>query len=161
MIKTRCWICGDKCDGELGVPGAEARASVRFYDDTVLPDSDGDRYGIYPSCRRCHAAQQSLKEPVDRHLLATRGKSIEVASKWLSENNASTANAIIVWRFCEAPEPLQNLSENGGDEDWLALVPPTMKDDWIGWLESPSFGCSAVDEFNLGDGSAVKIGSHA
>ena len=33
---------------------------------------------------------------------------------------------IIVWKFYDAPEELRKLSDNGGDEDWLAIVPNDM-----------------------------------
>jgi hypothetical protein len=67
---------------------------------------------------------------------------------------------IRVWRFRDAPEDLQALSTNGGDEDWLAFVPDHLADQWIGWLESGgSFGCCDVDEFPI-RGGVVRIGSH-
>mgnify|MGYP007122140866 CR=1 FL=1 len=42
---------------------------------------------------------------------------------------------IRVWRFEDAPEELRNLSTNGGDEDWVALVPPRLRDTYISWLQ--------------------------
>jgi len=49
-------------------------------------------------------------------------------------------NHIRVWRFQDAPEELKELSNHGGDEDWLALIPPKLKDAYIPWIESGSFG---------------------
>lgn len=40
---------------------------------------------------------------------------------------------ILVWPFDEAPKEYQNLSTNGGDEDWLAFVPEHLKEEWINW----------------------------
>lgn len=41
-------------------------------------------------------------------------------------------NRIYVWRFEEAPEEYRRLSDNGGDEDWLVLVPSHVaNDNWI------------------------------
>ncbi len=69
---------------------------------------------------------------------------------------------IIIWPFDKAPEELQNLSTNGGDEDWLALVPTSLlEENFISWLEVPHFGCSSVDRFKLPNGFTVVIGCHA
>ena len=72
-------------------------------------------------------------------------------------------NHIRVWAFDKAPLELQALSRNGGDEDWLALVPPEYDDRYVGWLESPAFGCCCVDEYEHPElpGYTVHIGSHA
>jgi hypothetical protein len=73
-------------------------------------------------------------------------------------------NHIRIWRFCDAPEELRNLSTNGGDEDWVALIPPILAGEWIGFLdEGTSFGCCSVDKFQHPElpGYIVKIGSHA
>lgn len=69
---------------------------------------------------------------------------------------------ITVWRYLDAPESLKALSGHGGDEDWLALIPPELADTYIGWMQSgSSFGCCDVSEHKLEDGSIVKIGAHA
>lgn len=72
-------------------------------------------------------------------------------------------NHIRIWRFKDAPEELQELSRNGGDEDWLALIPPKLADEWISWLECPAFGCCSVDSYTHPElpGFVVRIGSHA
>ena len=67
---------------------------------------------------------------------------------------------IRVWPFYEAPEELQALSEHGGDEDWLALVPPTLISEWLPWLEGRNFG-NDVTFHQLPDGSRVFISAHA
>jgi hypothetical protein len=88
-------------------------------------------------------------------------------------------NFIVIWRFEDAPEELQALSDHGGDEDWVALVPPNLKDEYIGWmdegtsysnssdsstsLDSSSFDdCADVSEYECPDlpGYVVRIGSH-
>jgi len=73
-----------------------------------------------------------------------------------------TKRPITIWRYYEAPKELQ-ISTNGGDEDWLAEIPPNYKDDYISWLECPTFGCCCVDEFPhpTKKGWKIKIGSHA
>jgi hypothetical protein len=68
---------------------------------------------------------------------------------------------ILVWRFEDAPKEYQELSDHGGDEDWVAFVPEYMKDYWIGWLESGSyFGCASVSEHEVA-GDIIRIGAHA
>lgn len=76
----------------------------------------------------------------------------------------STREHILVWRFRDAPLVLQNLSTNGGDEDWLAEIPPHLADEWIGWMQGgTAFGCCSVDEYEhpYYAGWTVRIGSHA
>lgn len=69
---------------------------------------------------------------------------------------------ITVWRYRDAPLELQ-ISENGGDEDWLAEVPPEFIDEWIGWMDRyTSFGYFCVDEHDhpTKPGWKVRIGCH-
>lgn len=71
-----------------------------------------------------------------------------------------TGPTILIWRFDDAPGELQALSTNGGDEDWVALLPAAMKDEWIPWLDVDAFGCCSRDRYEY-DGRTVIIGSHA
>lgn len=69
---------------------------------------------------------------------------------------------IKIWRFHEAPQEYQALSGHGGDEDWLALVPKEMKDDYMPWLESGStFGVCDISIHDLPNGDQVRIGAHS
>ena len=74
---------------------------------------------------------------------------------------SSEENRMIkVWRFEDAPEKYKALSDHGGDEDWLAFVPETMKDRYIPWMDDgSSFGCCRVSEHTV-DGGVVRIGAH-
>lgn len=75
-----------------------------------------------------------------------------------------TPNHIRAWRFQDAPEELASLSTNGGDEDWLALIPPTLADEYIPWMEpNGPFGYYCVDTYQHPElpGYIVKIGSHS
>jgi len=77
-------------------------------------------------------------------------------------SDMAETGAIIVWRYYDAPTEWQELSEHGGDEDWLAVVPARMADDYIGWLgEGGPFGCCSVSRHELADGRLVFIGAHA
>jgi len=70
---------------------------------------------------------------------------------------------IKVWRFQDAPEELKNMSKNGGDEDWVALVPQKFEDEYIPWIESNSFGRCCVNEYVylVYPGYRVFIGCHS
>lgn len=71
-------------------------------------------------------------------------------------------NAILVWRWDDAPEELRELSYHGGDEDWVALFPNEDIADDATWSESYTrFGCCEVSEHLLPDGRVVRIGAHA
>jgi hypothetical protein len=76
-------------------------------------------------------------------------------------NAAPDTNAIVVWKFSDAPEMFRNLSEHGGDEDWLAFVPSPLAQDWIGWMETGTpFGCCEVSRHPV-SGGEVRIGAHS
>jgi len=69
---------------------------------------------------------------------------------------------IKVWPFEDAPEEYRKLSEHGGDEDWLALVPARYLTLCIPWAESGGrFGISETSEHVLPNGMLVLIGAHA
>lgn len=67
---------------------------------------------------------------------------------------------IKVWRFEDAPARLRDLSDHGGDEDWLAVVPAHLAEEYISWMES-GFGVCRISEHRLPDGRVVRIGAHA
>lgn len=72
-----------------------------------------------------------------------------------------TTAAIIVWPFYDAPAAYRLLSNHGGDEDWLAFVPDSLRDEWIGWMDTGTpFGVCEVEEHKV-DGGVVRIGAHA
>ncbi len=73
---------------------------------------------------------------------------------------------IYVWRFEDAPETLQNLSDNGGDEDWIAAAPTEeFKNAYIGWIVGAGFDtCCEPQIYENPDampGYTIYIGSHA
>lgn len=69
------------------------------------------------------------------------------------------ADYIRVWPWHQAPLALRDLSTNGGDEDWIAVVPYGMhRPSWM--EEGSAFGCCSVDAFEILAGT-VYIGSHA
>ena len=73
-------------------------------------------------------------------------------------------NAIIVWPFDDSPKEYRKLSKNGGDEDWLALVPKKIQKQSLGgvsFLDNESFGCCHVYQYKLENGDVIYIGCHA
>ena len=70
----------------------------------------------------------------------------------------STSDAILVWRFWQAPDIYKALSPHGGDEDWVAFVPESLRDVYIPWLER--LGVCSLSEHEV-DGGIVYIGAHA
>ena len=70
----------------------------------------------------------------------------------------------LVWRFDDAPEDLRDLSQNGGDEDWLAVVPRSFLEAGnADWMEQPALGCCTVEQHQHPSDPdfVVRIGSHA
>lgn len=72
------------------------------------------------------------------------------------------AQPIKIWEFYDAPLDLRALSNHGGDEDYVALVPAEMEyaADMLLYSGSP-FGVSDVQKEVQADGSFVYIGAHA
>jgi len=87
----------------------------------------------------------------------------ELMEKW-EEVLAEERRPIMIWPFDDAPSSLRALSENGGDEDWVAFVPQWLwekKGGWIPFLEpGTSFGVCNVEEHPV-PGGVVLIGCHA
>ena len=66
---------------------------------------------------------------------------------------------IRVWPFEQAPQAYQDLSPHGGDEDWVALVPPSLRERYIPWIER--LGICDTSTHEQEDGSIIYIGAHA
>lgn len=65
-----------------------------------------------------------------------------------------------LWPFDDAPRALRDLSENGGDEDWI-LVVPKGEHTPVWAEEGGAFGCCTVEQHELPCGQRVLIGCHA
>ncbi len=105
-----------------------------------------------PYCNRCEKVPQEtgcLHEPADATILV--------------EVDSTKAPPILVWKFQEAPENFQKLSPHGGDEEWLALVPPTYeKTGALGWiLENTSLAICNLSMHRIKGGFLVAIGKHS
>lgn len=78
------------------------------------------------------------------------------------EQSDVTENSIVVWHYSEAPNKFQELSTNGGDEDWIAFVPASYNGVCPNWLEEENcgFGRNSIDSHPIANGT-IYIGSHA
>ena len=73
------------------------------------------------------------------------------------------SKCIKIWPFDLAPKKLQDLSDHGGDEDWLAFIPYSCYDkgEYIGFLdEGGPFGYCRVRTYRVANGE-VRIGAHS
>jgi len=72
--------------------------------------------------------------------------------------------AALVWAFKAAPDYLRALSDNGGDEDWIAVLPaahPALRWGLTRWLEVLDT-CGMPQRIDLPDlHLVVLIGAHA
>ena len=64
---------------------------------------------------------------------------------------------IKLWAWKDAPEHFRALSRNGGDEDWVALIPDEL--DAPSWLEAMD-SCRDPQIFHRAEGT-VWIGAHS
>lgn len=61
----------------------------------------------------------------------------ELLPSWLPNSLAEIKAAAIVHRFDYAPDDLQKAASQGGDEDWLVELPPTMDEYGLPfWIEA-------------------------
>lgn len=75
-----------------------------------------------------------------------------------------SVDPILVWRFKEAPEEYQKLSDHGGDEDWVAFLPDSYEESFgtvPQWMEYGSFGSDVDPTLHKVKGGRVVIGAHA
>lgn len=72
------------------------------------------------------------------------------------------ASMIQVWRYWDAPEALRALSDHGGDEDWIVVVPATLDDlvRWSRWIAQIDTG-GEPQRVERSNGTVVYIGAHA
>lgn len=70
------------------------------------------------------------------------------------------AQPIRIWAFKEAPTVLRELSRHGGDEDWIAEIPPVFGRDIPSWMSS--LGCIVSEHSHPNKaGWWVRIWAHA
>jgi hypothetical protein len=87
----------------------------------------------------------------------------------MKKNKNNVIEPIKIWRFEDAPLKYQDMSINGGDEDWVAEIPMKTYKQWgndipIFMQEGSLYGCCSVDELDYefnGGRYKIVIGSHA
>ena len=65
----------------------------------------------------------------------------------------------LVWQFKDAPNELQQISTHGGDEDYLALIPSKIENEWFHCFETDGFG-NFINSYQTNLGK-IKIGAHS
>lgn len=109
------------------------------------------KYTHEDTCMRC------LKE---KEKLFTTYLTYPIITEVLALESLKTKKAAIhVWAFEDAPDVYQKMSNNGGDEDWLALVPPHIEYLPL-WLENTDT-CNEPQIYEISKGYKIIIGSHA
>ena len=71
---------------------------------------------------------------------------------------------VSVWKFYESPEKLRSLSDNGGDEDWIAICDEKFfikQGGYIPWIYQSGFGACDTDTIIVNDKFVVFIGYHS
>jgi len=72
---------------------------------------------------------------------------------------------ILIWFFDDAPEEFRRMSTCGGDEDWVALIPPHYINVYFSELsfltEIIKDSGENIKSYDFYDGSIIQIQSHA
>jgi len=102
----------------------------------------------------------SWEKEYERDERAMKEAAIAEASAKIGLYDWARTNAYMVWPFRDAPTFLQALSVNGGDEDWVVLIPLGLGDPLPAWIE---FTDSMRDpiRYTLTTGHVVYIGAHS
>jgi hypothetical protein len=121
--------------------------SFRDFDNAFLLKHEEDGWLLaYPTTGKSDANWIDLRE--EKFAFVSR-----------EEILASEDGLILVWNFFETPDHLR--FSQGGDEDLVALLPPTPLDtDEFFWLND-YFGCCSVDFIDLSEWHSVAVGSHS
>jgi len=73
-------------------------------------------------------------------------------------DNQFVKSSIHIWKWEDAPPCFKQFSEQGGDEDWVFVIPPAFMYSNINWLDHLSW--FNQDTYFLPDGWQVVIISH-
>lgn len=135
----------------------------RKYTDSPLHVEYGDLADLDATltllCWWCFGAEEPPRRRMIYETYTVAEALMEAGIMRPSEPTVYDRLTIRVWRWEDAPMLLRYLSKHGGDEDWLALLPPEA--DVPPWMESGTpFGFCDMQMVNLG-GWTVAIGAHA
>lgn len=72
---------------------------------------------------------------------------------------------IKIWKFEDAPIEYQKLSDNGGDEDWLAYIPKSFLGEFFdappNFIVGEAFGRCSTNYYALENKDIIAIGCHS
>lgn len=101
--------------------------------------------------------------PMSQHL-PPDPPDLDFAISYAEDNLRDDDHQIRVWAFDRAPAAFQNLSTNGGDEDYVFYIPPgVLRDDGdaaLYWIDNLDGG-QRPQIIELTYGAQVRIVSHA
>lgn len=113
-------------------------------------------------CERCGASYGGLNGPDMCQVCSFQSVWREAASATIGalERACWPSRPWFLWPFDKAPEALRALSQNGGDEDWILVLPPGVDRPFF-TDDGQAFGRCGVEEHVLPCGRRVLIGCHA
>ncbi len=114
---------------------------------------------LSPECRYCLSKVHSEGDLCGKHG-ADREKLVNTAMVFISSFQGPSHLCISLYPWDKAPESLRCLSDHGGDEDWLAVLPPGIPYSECYWMDRMGV-CGEPSECKLRDGWVVLIGAHA
>lgn len=146
------WTCKSNWTDKSKKCGTGSTAREAYLNMSVQNLGDGNMEKTNSGVYKDKEAQQT------RGLVADMGFRAHCSQ----QDKKMTTEPIQVWSFDKAPEELKTLS-TGGDEDWVAVVPPEYGDTYIPWLDDGNFGPCSVHCYDHPTklGYKVKIGTHS
>lgn len=127
-----------------------------FSGDALLSSKTRKQFKEYLG-RWQRALEQEEKENCEEASSMTPSETTKI----ILNSHELQLKTIFIWKWEDAPEEFKTLSHHGGDEDWVAFIPDSMKDEYISWMEEgTSFGCCDISEHSV-PGGVVRIGAHA
>lgn len=140
MTQQHCCVCGNEFIINLEVVSA-GRLS-------------GDN-----ACTKCISKEKTrLTEFLSFPAVMNDGNGFRQAEPLISEKGYKLP--IQIWKFEGAPKLYQEMSDAGGDEDWIALIPPNLFDYGLPfWMESMD-SLHRPQIYDIALGYKVVIASH-
>lgn len=110
----------------------------------------------------CESPREAT-DPEDARAQAQAAHDAFEASCWVHKDTPHLGMSMRIWVFSDAPQRLQDLSTNGGDEDWLVYIPAAFlaKHDVPFFCEASPFAVCSLIEIPVIDGSKFLIATHA
>lgn len=140
MFQQHCSICGN----EFRIATTQTEVGRHSSSDT---------------CKTClNKEKNRLAEFSSFPALMQDGTGFKNAEPTISEKGYSLP--IQIWKFDQAPSIYKEMSNSGGDEDWIALIPPALFEYGLPfWLESMD-SMHRPQVYAIAMGYKVVIASH-